>query len=219
MAFERVRTEEQRKIRIQQIKDAAVKLFDEEPFHEITLAKIAQETSFTRGNLYKYISSKEEIFLLVTMDEILSLKDDLMAALHQDMTTDIAAFARTWASVVGQHPRFLQLTSLLFTVIERNATLEKLVPFKNEFAEAMYELTGILKETFPSWDETTIQKFIQSQLHYAIGLYPNTSPSDIQKQAVEESVMAYVFPDFTEEFAEFIEYTVRYLQENQDKVQ
>ena len=69
MSFERAKTEENKQIRIQQIKDVAIKLFDTHEFHEITLAHIAKGTDFTRGNLYKYISSKEEIYLLITIDE------------------------------------------------------------------------------------------------------------------------------------------------------
>ncbi|MDG0811189.1 hypothetical protein [Cohnella rhizosphaerae] len=132
MEFDRVRNDEQRKIRIEQIKNAAIKLLDTEEFHKIDLAKIANETTFTRGNLYKYIASKEEIYLWVALDEFADWLHDIRQTFDTERTRDIQNFSRQWAQVLDRHPRFLKLISMLFTMIERNVSLEKLVDFKKE---------------------------------------------------------------------------------------
>lgn len=211
MEFERVRTEEQRKIRIQQIKDAAIKLFDTEQFHEIDLAKIAKETTFTRGNLYKYISSKEEIYLLVAMDELTEWISDVQESFTTKMDHDIESFSLKWSEVAYRHKRFLKLISMLFTMIERNVSLERLVDFKKNYLVAMADLNNTLKLVFPEWQDHTIAKFLQLQSHYLIGLFPYTSPTPIQKQAMEQSGINYQAIDFVKDFAEFIDYTIRYL--------
>lgn len=204
MDFERVRTAEQRKIRVEQIKNAAIKLFDEKLFHDITLADIANETSFTRGNLYKYVSSKEEIYLLVMLDELNRWIADLRQTINEDMTNDVDTFSKQWATITYQHQRFLNLFSILFTILERNVALEKLTSFKNELAKSSADIFAILKTAFPTMSDHAIGKFIDYQRCYAIGLYPTTSPVLIQKKALEASTLQYEFPDFADDFSEFI---------------
>ncbi|ULO07635.1 TetR/AcrR family transcriptional regulator [Paenibacillus sp. 19GGS1-52] len=214
MEFDRVRNDTQRKIRVEQIKNAAIKLFDTEQFHEIDLAKIAKETTFTRGNLYKYISSKEEIFLLVVLDEFKDWISDLKKNFTIEMTHEIQAFSQRWAEVVYRHQRFLKLISMLFTIIERNVTLEKLVSFKSQFSIETVDLNHVIKYVFPVWDDKTIDKFFRVQTHYLIGLFPYTSPTPIQKEAMEQLDINYKSLDFINEFSEFISFTVSYLNHN-----
>lgn len=211
MGFDRVRNDEQRKIRVEQIKNAAIKLLDTEQFHKIELAKIANETTFTRGNLYKYISSKEEIYLLVALDEFTEWLDDIRETFVTEMTGDIQGFSQQWAQVLYRHPRFLKLISILFTMIERNVSLEKLVDFKKQFLKIMSEANDVLKIVFPSWDDKTIDKFFQLQSYYVIGLFPYTSPAPIQKQAMEKVGIPYESFDFVNDVSEFVAYTASYL--------
>lgn len=211
MEFERVRTEEQRKIRVQQIKDAAVKLFDTEPFHEIDLTRIAKETSFTRGNLYKYVSSKEEIYLLVIEDEMYDYVDDLKKAFSSDRTQDIQGFAKEWAQTTNRHQRMVKLLSMLATIIEQNVTLEKLVHFKQQLALIMSKMSDVVKVAFPSWNEATLSQFVQMQTYYASGLFPAVTPSLLQREAHEKAEVQIDLPEFESGFAEFIDYTVSYL--------
>ncbi len=78
MAFERARSKENKEIRLGQIKEAAITLFDKIPYHEISLSKkIGKEINFTRGNLYKYISSKEDIYIYIIIDEFKSLLEEM----------------------------------------------------------------------------------------------------------------------------------------------
>ena len=133
MDFERVKTEEQRKIRIQEIKNAAIKLFDTHDFYEITLADIAKGTNFTRGNLYKYVSSKEEIYLLITIDEFNKLLVELKIKLNKDFSKKTDEFSEILAKEIEKQERFLKLFSILYTNLEKNASEEKLIQFKEEF--------------------------------------------------------------------------------------
>ncbi len=216
MDFDRVRNAEQRKIRFEQIKNAAIKLFDEKQFHEITLANISKETSFTRGNLYKYISSKEEIYLLVIVDEIRNWIKDLNKHITSDMTNDIESFSIKWATITYQHQRFLKLISILFTILERNVSLERLIEFKNEFAIETSRAFDAIRTAFPAWDNKKIRRFIDIQKHFAIGLYPTTTPAPIQREALEKSNMNFQFPDFIKEFSELIRFTIVYLSHDID---
>ncbi|MFB5759573.1 TetR/AcrR family transcriptional regulator [Paenibacillus medicaginis] len=211
MEFDRVRNDEQRKIRVQQIKNAAIKLFDNEPFHEIDLTKIANETSFTRGNLYKYISSKEEIYLLVVLDEINDWVSDLRNTFNADMTHAVTDFSQQWTQVVYRHQRFLKLISLLFTTIEQKVSLESLVNFKKQLSIELFELSKVVKTVFPTWDDHHTNKFLRLQMYHAIGLFSATSPSQLQQEAIEQAGVSFPLPAFVDDFSEFISYTVHYL--------
>ena len=52
--FLRARGEEQKKIRRQQIVDAAASLYAEVGYDKVTFSKIGRKVSFTRLNLYNY---------------------------------------------------------------------------------------------------------------------------------------------------------------------
>lgn len=59
-AFKRARSAEQKQERMREIKRAAADLFATRPYHEITLTTIAEQLSWSRANLYKYVTTKEE---------------------------------------------------------------------------------------------------------------------------------------------------------------
>ena len=61
--FVRARSEEQKQARMAEIKAAADSLFNSVTYQEITLSTIAGKLSWTRANLYKYVTTKEEIYL------------------------------------------------------------------------------------------------------------------------------------------------------------
>ena len=63
MGFIRARSEEQKKIRIQQIVDAAAALYEEVGYDKVTFSQIGRKVSFSRLNLYTYYHCKEDIFL------------------------------------------------------------------------------------------------------------------------------------------------------------
>ena len=70
--FIRARTDGQKEIRMKEIKDAADSLFAKMPFSDITLTVIAENLGWSRANLYKYVTTKEEIFLEISAMPALS---------------------------------------------------------------------------------------------------------------------------------------------------
>lgn len=175
------------------------------------IADIANETNFTSGNLYKYISSKEEIYQLILLDEINLLNDDIHENINCNLTDQISTFSKKWAEITYEHKRFLKLISFLLTTFEANVSIENLIAFKNEFAKELSKIFNAVKIAFPSWDDKKIMKFVDMQKNYAIVLFPSTSPSPKQREAAEKSSFKYFFPDFISDFSEFINYTVEYL--------
>ncbi|MBQ9002410.1 MAG: helix-turn-helix transcriptional regulator, partial [Eggerthellaceae bacterium] len=63
--YRRARSAEQKAERMAEIMGAAERLFEAGSYHGITLATIAAELSWSRGNLYNYVETKEEVFLAI----------------------------------------------------------------------------------------------------------------------------------------------------------
>ena len=59
----RARSPEQKQERMEAIMAAADALFQEHPYHQITMGTIAEKLGWSRSNLYKYAATQEEIFL------------------------------------------------------------------------------------------------------------------------------------------------------------
>lgn len=64
----RARSSSQKEERMTEIKKAADAQFAEKPYHMITLTTIAEQLSWW-ANLYKYVTTKEEIFLELTREK------------------------------------------------------------------------------------------------------------------------------------------------------
>ena len=67
--FTRARSSEQKEERMREIKCAAERQFEQRTYQSISLSTIAEELSWSRANLYKYVTSKEEIFLEISGDK------------------------------------------------------------------------------------------------------------------------------------------------------
>ncbi len=201
MTFERARNEENKKIRLDQIKDAAKKLFDEMDYHEISISKIGKEINFTRGNLYKYITSKEDIYLHIMIDELNNFVDDFEASLAKGERLDTKALAYKWAAILSRYPRYLKLFSILFTFLEKNSNLDLLVSFKNQLAVNQARMLNVIKYNIPEFTNEDIISLLQLSFSFLMGMYPLCNPSDVQREATKLSDYEYTFPDFVESFS------------------
>lgn len=209
MNFERVKNEEQRRIRVQQIKDAAIKIFDKRKYLDITLAEIAKETKFTRGNLYKYVSSKEEIYLLVLIDEFKKLLKNLEKKINHKFFKKIDEFAEIMAETLNSQERFLKLYSILYTILEKNTSEKNLIEFKENFNDCMNELFLIIKLAFPELTMSQIRKFMEVLGSFIIGFYPLSNPDSVQKEAFIKSSTGYYPSNFVQTLKEQIIFNLK----------
>ena len=131
--FIRARSEEQKAQRLAEVKAVARKQFATRPYHEITLTTIADELGWSRANLYKYVSTKEEIFLLLASDACTEYFDALFAALPEGCGFSEATVTEVWAGIANAHQEYFRLGDLLSTIIETNVTVERLAAFKQGY--------------------------------------------------------------------------------------
>lgn len=209
MAWERARTDEQKEVRVAEIVEATARLYDTYRFEDITLSLIAKEAKFTRSNLYKYFSSKEEIFLECFKRDIALACRDLEAAYERDRTYTIREFAEVWVRTFVRHPRFLRLHSILSTILERNVSVESLVDFKRSLNSTFTILSGTMCAALPTCTPGQAAEFLSLQSTMAGGLYAATNLSGVQRQVLDMPEFEHYHMDFTIAFQDAVEYLLQ----------
>lgn len=205
MKFERARSEEQKELRLRHIKDVTLHLYNTVQFQDISMASIAKELEFTRGNLYKYYKTKEEILLDILSDKTKTWYLELEQALIDVEVNDIKHFCRVWAEVMNNNRDFLKLFSILFSIIEQNITLERLTDFKIEILQSNQAAAGLIYVKLPTLSEEDIIQFLNVQISLIVGLYPLSTPTPLQLQAIEKTGLPYQTPNFLDTFQQFLE--------------
>lgn len=201
--FIRARSPEQKEQRLTEIKGAARRQFAERPYHEITLTTIADELGWSRANLYKYVCTKEEIFLLLAGDECAAYFKDLLAALPTDGALSPASAADAWASVADAHQEYFRLGDLLTTIVETNVTVERLMDFKRGY----YERVGQMRERLPQVlgiAPERVEPLLVAVYYHATGLVSSCWSNPLIAEALERLEISRPALDFRAEMREFI---------------
>jgi TetR/AcrR family transcriptional regulator len=179
----RARSDEQIEQRINEIVDATARLYQENRFEDITFAMIAKEADFTRSNLYRYFQTKEDIFLELIKHDIEIWRKDILEN-FAEATPSLHEVAKTSVNLILKHRRMVKLFTILFTLLEPNATLEALTAFKQKINEEIGMVAQFLSTVlaFPSVE--TAAEFLSTQSSLAIGAYPMMELTSKQIEAM-----------------------------------
>lgn len=201
--FIRARSAEQKEQRLDEIKGAVRRQFDERPYHEITLTTIAEELGWSRANLYKYVTTKEEVFLLITEDEMGAYFEALLTALPEGCGLSPDTIAEVWAGIANAHRTYFRLGDLLATIVETNVTLERLVAFKR----AYYDQVGRMRERLPRILGITpdnVGRLLMAVYHHGVGLAASCWDNPLVAEALDELGVERAAVDFRTEMADFV---------------
>jgi AcrR family transcriptional regulator len=209
MGWERARTEEQKESRVAEIVAATARLYETHRLEDINLSLIAKEAKFTRSNLYKYFNTKEEIFLEFIKRDIERWRQDLLAAYERDRTYSVEEFASIWVRVLVKHPRFLRLQSILYTILEKNVSVQSLVDFKRRLNDDVSAVVELMCTVLPVCNQGKAAEFILLQSAMASGLYAMTNISDVQQEVLDMPEFEHYRIDFTIAFQDSVEYLLQ----------
>ena len=179
--------------RREEIISACAQLYQTMSFKEITLKDIAGATSFTRTSIYNYFQTKEEIFLALMQKEYerwVAALDDL-AASYTIMSVE--AFSGALAHTLEKRGMLLKLLSMNHFDMEENSRPECLREFKEAYGAAIEALRRCLVKFFPGMDAKARQDFLYAFLPFLYGLYPYTTVSGKQRQAMAEAGLDFVY--------------------------
>lgn len=207
--FIRARSDEQKSQRMDDIKKATYQLFSEFPYHEITLTTIAARLGWSRANLYKYVATKEEIFLELAADARNSYYSELRDAFADSEVYGTDKAAEIWAKLSANHRDWPLFGTMLMTIIEQNVTVERLKVFKKGYYDQLAPLSqhfskslGVTEESFPA--------LLNTVYYHETGLAGNCLNNPLVAQAVSELGIDRSVPDYQSNMQNFLTMCISY---------
>lgn len=180
----RARSDKQIEQRIKEIVDATARLYEGNRFEDITFAMIAKEAKFTRSNVYRYFQTKEDIFLELLNHDIEVWRKDVLEN-FADGNPSLHDAAETSVTLILRHKRLVKLFTILFTLLEPNASLEALTAFKKKITEEIGKAAQFLSTKLPFPSVEAAAEYLSAQSYLAIGAFPMMNLTQKQKEAMQ----------------------------------
>jgi len=197
MDWVRARSDEQVEQRINEIVDATARLYEENRFEDITFAMIAKEANFTRSNLYRYFQTKEDIFLELMKHDIALWRKDIFEN-FADGHPSLHEVAKASVELILKHKRMVKLFTILFTLLEPNASLEALTAFKQKINGEIGMVAQFLSKVLPFPSVEAAADFLTAQSSLVIGGYPMMDLTSKQIEAMQ-SINMNTSPEYYRE--------------------
>lgn len=207
--FIRARSSAQKEQRMQEIKHAANDLFHERRYHEITLKAIAEKLGWSHAALYKYVTTKEDIFLELCADARADYVASLLAAYPTGCSYSPDVLTEVWTEQLNSHRDYLAYSDLLFSIIETNVSPERLAVFKRAYFSDMDRLIQRFAENGVI-DAANADRLFNAVLFHAVSLNGWCSENELVAQAMEIAGLENRTPDFKREMRDFIGMCLHY---------
>ena len=101
--------------------------------------------------------------------------------------------ARTLARTLTDRPRLLRLLSMNLYDMEANSRPERLAEFKVAFGASLKTVEQMLEKYVPGMDQAARQRFLYAFFPFIYGIYPYTTVTEKQKQAMAQAGLPYVY--------------------------
>jgi len=179
--------------RKEEILAACAALYEEKGFKETTIKDIGKAITLTRTGIYLYFETKEEIFLALLgreYDAWVSEMREIMAV-KTAMTRD--GVAEALARTLTNHPRLLRLLSMNLYEMEANSRPERLTEFKKSFGASLETVDLFLRQYIPEMNGERRRRFIYAFFPFIYGIYPYTSVTRKQMDAMLEAGIPYQY--------------------------
>lgn len=203
----RARSDEHKDERMNDIKKVTDELFSKTPYHEINLKMIADSLSWSRTNLYKYVTTKEEIFLEVSGDKMATYYESLYAALPQKNNFSPNTIAELWAGIANANMSYFRYVNILTSIIETNVTVDRLASFKKRYYEHAYKVRDNLAESLHITKDASY-KLTLNVLYYCAAIATSCYKNPLIIAALQKINIEPLKQDFYGEVKEFIQMNI-----------
>ncbi len=214
MDWQRATTDEKKNERKEAIYKAAFDLFKKNGYENVSFNAIASEAGFTKSNMYRYFSSKDDIFFNIFK----SLFEDWSADCIQQLQTleqnaKVEQFAETWVASSMSHPQFLDLTPILFVSLENNSSYEQLLEFKQQSMHLLYQLALEIGKVYPNIQGKNAFKFLTLSFAATANYWAAESQqNDALTKIYQLEQFKVLKPDFKKSLTASVEIIIRGIQ-------
>ena len=179
--------------RREEIVNACEKLYRTMSFKDITLKEIGKEVPFSRPTIYNYFQTKEEIFLALFAREYDRWNADLEAIAAQNDSLSARSVAELIAASLEKRTQLLKLLSMNNYDMEANSREELLKTFKASYGGSIKAVRAVLDKFFPEMSEARKQNVIYVFFPFMFGIYPYTSVTEKQKNAMNDANVDFTY--------------------------
>jgi len=213
MNWQRARTDENKNARKEAIYKAAFTLFKNNGYDKVSFNAIAVEAGFTKSNMYRYFSSKDEIFLNVFADLFEQWTNDFSLQLRTlEQEAAPITFAVVWLNTMLSQPKLLDLMPILFTSLERNSSFEQLLEFKRLSMNLLYRLTVDITRIYPDIEGEKAFKLLNLSYAATTNSWTANTKSDALNKLYHLDEFQALKPDFEKDLTSSIEVIIRGLK-------
>jgi len=213
MNWQRARTDENKNERKEAIYKAAFSLFKKNGYDKVSFNGIAAEAGFTKSNMYRYFSSKEEIFLNIFANLFEAWFENYTKQLQGlKENEDIQKFAKAWVSSMMADPDFLDLIPLLMVSLEKNSSFEQLVVFKRLSMGLLYRITLEVSRIYPDIKDEKAFRFLTLSYGATANYWAANSHNDALIKIYQMDEFQDLTPSFEADLTESIEIIIKGLK-------
>lgn len=202
--FKRAKSKENKQIRMNEIMTVTESLFKNNTYHEITLTTIAKELNMARGNLYKYVMSKEEIFLLIYLKKQRETITNILFHLNQEKNISVSLLAKIISNALNNNLDYIKYHQIMNAIIETNVSIEKLADFKISSYKDRQPLFKIMIEVCNLESIEQASNLYLMIIYHSCYLYDRVAYHDTYKQAMELANLSIIPINFKEALEQFI---------------
>ena len=213
MNWQRARTDEKKNERKQVIYQAAITLFKSSGYDKVSFNAIAAEAGFTKSNMYRYFSSKDDIFLSVFAELFESWVEDFDQQLQRlQQEVDAKVFADIWLNSLLAHEKLLDLMPILFVSLEKNSSFEQLLEFKRLSMNLLYRLTISITRIYPDIKDDKAFKLLTLSYAATASQWAASKQSEALEKIYQLDEFQALKPDFENDLITAIEIIIHGLK-------
>lgn len=210
MNWQRARTDETKNERKKAIHEAALELFKNNGYDKVSFNGIASEAGFTKSNMYRYFSSKEEIFLSIFSDLFKDWVNDCTEMLRNlDTNVAMSTFANSWVKSHNNHHQFLDLTTILFVSLERNSSYEQLVIFKRLAKNLLSEIALEIIRIYPDFRMDDAFSFLNLSFAATSSFWAGSTQNESLTKIYQQEEFKALEMNFDKDLTHSIEIIIR----------
>ncbi|ACY12682.1 TetR/AcrR family transcriptional regulator [Haliangium ochraceum] len=202
---QRARGRAEKAQRRQDILTAARALLDERRFNEIKMIDVARAAELAKGTVFSYFPTKEALFLELLEQLLAEWLDALVSAFdsagaeHGDNRWSGERVARLFADTLATREPFIQLLTLLTSVLEQNVDLARVSAFKRRLGTLLMPAGERIEQRLDFVPAGAGATLLMRLYAIVVGLRQLCDPGEVAARALEEPELAPLGFDFERE--------------------
>ncbi|CAE7374733.1 unnamed protein product [Symbiodinium necroappetens] len=201
MNWIRARQPDQIAERRSDILTSAAAMLEVKELESVTLGDIAESAGISKANIYRYFSSRDEIYLTIFVMERESFAHELIERIGRCRAKDrISRIAEIWAETALAHVTLLELYPRLHTTLERNSSVDQIAELKKTGGAMLRRSAAAHHALVPEIDESAWYGITQASVALMTGFWHFVNPDEKVRLAMSRPDVDQPSMDFRSMF-------------------